>query len=91
MSEKIIALDAGHGMGTLGKRCLKSIDPLQTREWYLNDRIADMVEAELAAYFCRVVRAEDTTGARMCCFHPALKRPTQRRLISTYPFITMQA
>lgn len=64
LSEKIIALDAGHGMGTLGKRCLKSIDPLQTREWYLNDRIADMVEAELAAYFCRVVRAGDTTGAR---------------------------
>lgn len=64
MSIKVIALDAGHGMGTLGKRCLKSIDPLQTREWYLNDRIADMVEAELAAYNCRVLRVGDTTGAR---------------------------
>ena len=64
LSEKVIALDAGHGMGTAGKRCLKSIDPNQTREWFLNDRIADMVEAELAAYFCRVVRAGDTTGAR---------------------------
>lgn len=64
MSEKVIALDAGHGMGTLGKRCLKSIDPLQTREWWLNDRIADMVEAELAAYDCRVVRVGDTTGAK---------------------------
>ncbi len=65
MSKKIIALDAGHGMGTAGKRCLKSIDPLQTREWYLNDRITDMVEIELTAtYDCAVLRVDDTTGAR---------------------------
>lgn len=62
--EKVIALDAGHGMGTPGKRCLKSLDPNETREWFLNDRIADMVEADLAAYDCRVLRVGDTTGAR---------------------------
>lgn len=62
---KIIALDAGHGMKTAGKRCLKSIDPNETREWYLNDRIADIVEAELIKnYDCRVIRVGDTTGAR---------------------------
>ena len=64
MSTKVIALDAGHGMGTAGKRCLKSIDPNQTREWYLNDRIADIVEAFLAGYDCRVLRVGDTTGAK---------------------------
>lgn len=64
MSIKTIALDAGHGMGTAGKRCLKSIDPNQTREWYLNDRIADMVEKGLAEYGCRVLRVGDTTGAK---------------------------
>ncbi len=64
LSEKVIALDAGHGMGTAGKRCLKSIDPNQTREWFLNDRIADMVEAELAVYDCRVLRVGDSTGAK---------------------------
>lgn len=65
MPKKIIALDAGHGMKTAGKRCLKSIDPLQTREWYLNDRIADMVETELAgSYDCTVIRVGDTTGAK---------------------------
>ena len=32
MGKKIIALDAGHGMGTAGKRCLRSIDPAQTKE-----------------------------------------------------------
>jgi N-acetylmuramoyl-L-alanine amidase len=62
---KIIVLDAGHGMGTLGKRCLKSIDPAQTREWFLNDRIADLVEETLKRdYDCTVLRVDDTTGAK---------------------------
>ncbi|MDE6914725.1 MAG: N-acetylmuramoyl-L-alanine amidase [Lachnospiraceae bacterium] len=64
MSKKMIVIDAGHGMGTAGKRCLKSIDPAQTREWYLNDRIADMVQGHLEAYDCGVLRVDDTTGAK---------------------------
>lgn len=60
----IIALDAGHGMKTAGKRCMKSIDPNQTREWWLNDRIMDMVEVELQRYHCTVIRVDDTTGAQ---------------------------
>lgn len=64
MTKKIIALDAGHGMKTAGKRCLKSLDLNQTREWWLNDRIMDKVEAALAAYVCTVVRVDDTTGAK---------------------------
>lgn len=61
---KIIAIDAGHGMGTAGKRCLKSIDPNETREWFLNDRIADRLEELLAEYDCQTVRLDDTTGAK---------------------------
>lgn len=64
MSKKIIALDAGHGMKTLGKRCLKSIDPNQTREWWLNDRIADLVQTLLAGYDCTVIRTDDVTGEK---------------------------
>ena len=65
MAKKIIAIDAGHGMYTSGKRCLKSIDPAQTREWYLNDRIADQVEEALKKdYDCTVLRVDDTTGAK---------------------------
>lgn len=64
MSKKIIALDAGHGMNTAGKRCLKSIDPNETREWWLNDRITDRVQELLAAYDCTVLRVDDTTGAK---------------------------
>ena len=45
-----IALDAGHGLYTAGKRCLKAIDPNETREWWLNDRICDKVEKKLASY-----------------------------------------
>ena len=61
---KTIAIDAGHGHYTAGKRCSKVLDPLQTREHDLNDRIADRVEAYLAAYDCRVLRTDDTTGVR---------------------------
>lgn len=65
MATKIIAIDAGHGYNTGGRRCLKKLDPAEHREWWLNDRIADLVEAELVRdYDCKVVRADDTTGAK---------------------------
>ena len=57
-----IAIDAGHGKYTSGKRCMKTLDPNQTREWWLNDRIADRLESLLTAYDCEVLRVDDTTG-----------------------------
>ena len=64
MNKKIkIVLDAGHGMNTLGKRCLKSIDPRETREWYLNQRIANIVEDLLKDYEVEIIRVDDRTGA----------------------------
>lgn len=57
-----ICLDAGHGLNTAGKRCLKSLDPKETREWVLNSRIAEMLEKHLANYQCEVLRVDDTTG-----------------------------
>ena len=45
-----LALDAGHYRHTVGKRCLAELDPAQTREWVLNDRIARLVEQGLAEY-----------------------------------------
>lgn len=58
-----IALDAGHGLNTPGKRCLKSIDKNETREWFLNDRICDKVEKMLASYEgYSLIRVDDTTG-----------------------------
>lgn len=59
-----IALDAGHGKYTAGKRCLKSIDKNETREWVLNDRICDKVEKKLKALYegYSLIRVDDTTG-----------------------------
>ena len=60
-----IALTAGHYMGTLGKRCLKKLDPNQTREWWLNDRIADKIEKLLRDYTgWELLRTDDTTGKK---------------------------
>ena len=58
----IIALDAGHYNNTPGKRCLKSIDPNETRERFLNARMAEHVEELLKAYDCEVMRCDDRTG-----------------------------
>lgn len=64
MGKKIkVVLDAGHGINTLGKRCLKAIDPSETREWYLNQRIANIVEELLKDYEVEIIRVDDRTGA----------------------------
>lgn len=58
-----IALDAGHGKYTPGKRCLKTIDKNETREWFLNDRICDKIEKKLSLYDgFSLLRVDDTTG-----------------------------
>ena len=52
-------------METAGKRCLKSLDPKETREWWLNDRIADKVEKLLKGYTgYELIRTDDTTGKK---------------------------
>jgi N-acetylmuramoyl-L-alanine amidase len=61
---KIVCIDAGHGYNTAGKRCMKKLDKNETREWFLNDRIADKLEKLLAGYDCKVLRADDTTGKK---------------------------
>lgn len=60
-----IAIDAGHHLGTPGKRCLKSLDPNETREWVLNDRVADKVEMLLEGYTgYELLRVDDPTGKK---------------------------
>ena len=57
-----ICIDAGHGRNTAGKRCMKKIDPNETREWVLNDRIADKLSELLKPYNCELLRVDDVTG-----------------------------
>lgn len=60
---KVLAIDCGHGDNTAGKRCPKALDPNETREHMLNDRIGDKIEYKLSFYDgIRVVRLDDTTG-----------------------------
>ena len=60
----LIVIDAGHYLYTPGKRCLKSIDPGETREWVLNNRVANKVQQRLTAYDCTTMRVDDPTGQR---------------------------
>ena len=58
-----LALSAGHYLYTPGKRCMKAIDPLETREWVLNSRIADMLTDKLMNYKdVEIIRLDDPTG-----------------------------
>lgn len=58
-----VAVDAGHGLHTSGKRCLKSLDANETREWTLNSRIATYVCEHLKASGIETLRMDDVTGA----------------------------
>lgn len=61
--KKLLALSAGHYLYTAGKRCAKQIDPLETREWVLNSRIADMLTDMLMKYDgVEILRLDDPTG-----------------------------
>lgn len=58
-----IAINAGHGIYTSGKRCLKTLDHNETREWSLNSRICSKIEQKLKAYSgYEIIRLDDTTG-----------------------------
>lgn len=60
-----LALNAGHGLNTAGKRCMKKLDPNQTREWVLNSRICEKIEIKLKEYKdCDVLRLDDPTGKK---------------------------
>ncbi len=60
-----IAIDAGHYLHTPGKRVDKKLDPNQTREWTLNDRVARYI-AEAAKQYENVetLRVDDVTGKK---------------------------
>lgn len=58
-----LALNAGHGIHTAGKRCLKALDQNETREWELNARICNKITDKLSAYSgIEVLRLDDTIG-----------------------------
>lgn len=58
-----IAYCAGHYIGTAGKRLPKELDTNETREWVLNDRVADHFAKAAAEYEgVELIRTDDATG-----------------------------
>lgn len=58
-----ICLNAGHYRNTAGKRCLKSLDPNETREWILNNRIVSKIVDMLSDYEgYELLRVDDPSG-----------------------------
>ena len=58
-----IAYCAGHYMGTPGKRVPAYLDPNETREWAINDRVARyFAEAALTYEGVQLLRTDDPTG-----------------------------
>lgn len=58
-----LALDAGHGKNTAGKRCSAALDKNETREWVLNSRICEKIETLLKDFDgIEVLRVDDRTG-----------------------------
>lgn len=81
-----LALNAGHGINTAGKRTLKSIDPAETREWTLNSRICDKVEDILADYEMQIVRTDDKSG---CDDIPIQKRTATANAFSADIYVSV--
>lgn len=57
-----IAIDAGHGNNTAGKRTLKKLDRNETREWVLNSRVATALEMYLKSAGHETMRVDDISG-----------------------------
>lgn len=58
-----LALCAGHGINTAGKRCLKSLDKKETREWWLNNRICQKLQEKLSHFGgIEIKRMDDISG-----------------------------
>ncbi len=52
-----IAIDCGHGLNTVGKQTPDGI-----KEWSLNDKVADKVQALLADYDVEIIRLDNNEG-----------------------------
>lgn len=70
-----VAYCAGHYLGTPGKRVPKSLDPKQTREWTLNDRVARYFADAAKQYDgVELLRTDDPTGKK----HIPIKNRTKK-------------
>lgn len=70
---KKIAIDAGHYLGTAGKRIPKYLDENETKEWVLNNRVATEVCNLLKDNF-EILRVDDMTGKKFVSLQDRVKK-----------------
>lgn len=61
MANKILVLDAGHGLNTAGKRTLNGSQGV-VREWTINNNVCNHIASILKDYNVTIYRTDDTTG-----------------------------
>lgn len=62
MTNKILVLDAGHGINTPGKQTLASLGKVY-KEWTLNNAVCNKIQKILANYNVTIYRTDDQSGA----------------------------
>ena len=62
MANKILVLDAGHGIKTPGKQTLASLGTVY-KEWTLNNAVCNKIQKILANYNVTIYRTDDQSGA----------------------------
>lgn len=62
MANKILVLDAGHGINTPGKQTLASLGKVY-KEWTLNNAVCNKIQKILANYNVTIYRTDDQSGA----------------------------
>lgn len=60
-----IAIDPGHYLYEPGRHCFAPWDPNKTKEWVLNDRVADALEVYLKSAGHTTKRMDDVTGEKL--------------------------
>lgn len=81
MMGKIIAIDAGHGHNTPGRRCDKRYDPNQTHEWDLNNKVASLQQEYLEGYGISTIRLDDPTGKEDVSLASRVKKANANKCI----------
>lgn len=73
-----IAVDAGHYYNEPGRRCLKSVDPNETREWTMNSRVAEyFIEAAKQYKDVATLRVDDPTGKKEVTLAERVKKANE--------------
>ena len=73
MANKILVLDAGHGLNTAGKRTLNGSRGV-VHEWTMNNNVCNKIANILKDYNVTIYRTDDTTGKTDVSLSERVKR-----------------